>query len=285
MEQIAFLGTGLLGSAFVEAACRRGERVTVWNRTSEKAKRLAEFGAKVAPTPADAVRQAARVHLVLKDDAAVEDVIAQLEPALGDDAILMDHTTTQPKLTAERAARLAAKGIRYIHCPVFIGPAAARQGKGTILCAGPRALFDAIHGELRAMAEKVEYLGERSDIAAVYKLCGNAFIIGLTGITADAYAVGAGAGVDAHEVLKVIQMFDPAATISGRGKWMADGKFAPSFELSMARKDVRLMMETAGERPLAVLPRMAERMDQLIRSGHGAEDVAILGATSRPGSS
>jgi hypothetical protein len=52
----------------------------------------------------------------------------------------------------------------------------------------------------------------------------------------------------------------------------------------MARKDVRLMQETAGDRPLAALPSMAARMDQLIAAGHGAQDCCVLGidAVQRP---
>ena len=53
--------------------------------------------------------------------------------------------------------------------------------------------------------------------------------------------------------------------------------FAPSFELTMARKDIRLMIETAADRPLAVLPSIAARMDALIASGHGAQDLAVIG--------
>ena len=132
MTTIAFLGTGLLGSAFVEAAVQRGDQVTVWNRTADKARALEAIGARAAATPADAVRGAERVHLVLKDDAVVDAVIAQLRPGLGADAVIVDHTTTQPALTAERSRRLNAAGVRYLHCPVFIGPAAARKAQGTI---------------------------------------------------------------------------------------------------------------------------------------------------------
>ena len=82
MANIAYLGTGLLGSGFVEAALGRGDSVTVWNRTRSKAEALVPFGAKVADTPADAVRGAERVHLVLKDDAVVEAVISELRPGL-----------------------------------------------------------------------------------------------------------------------------------------------------------------------------------------------------------
>jgi 3-hydroxyisobutyrate dehydrogenase-like beta-hydroxyacid dehydrogenase len=235
----------------------------------------------VADTPADAVRGAARVHLVLKDDEAVEEVIAALRPALAADAIVVDHTTTQPARTAARAARLAAEGVRYLHCPVFIGPAAARKGKGTILAAGPAALFDAVEGELARMAARVRYLGERPDLAAVYKLCGNTFIIGLTALVADAYAVAAGSGVPPADVLQVLELFDPTAVFSGRARHMLAGDFTPSFELAMARKDVRLMLEAAGATPLATLPGIAARMDELIAEGHGAEDLAVMGAHAR----
>jgi 3-hydroxyisobutyrate dehydrogenase-like beta-hydroxyacid dehydrogenase len=58
---------------------------------------------------------------------------------------------------------------------------------------------------------------------------------------------------------------------------MISGDFSPSFELAMARKDVRLMLETASSHPLAVLPGIASRMDALIADGHGGDDLGVLG--------
>ena len=278
MTRIAFLGTGLLGSAFAEAAAKRGEQVVVWNRTLDKALALEQFGIRVAANPADAVRDAESVHLVLKDDAVVESVVEQLRPGLSQDAIILDHTTTQPALTAERSTRLNADGVNYLHCPVFIGPAAARAGKGTILSAGVRRLFDARRDELASMCSRVEFVGERPDLAAVYKLCGNAFIIGISALVADVFAIAGGAGVAPTDAMRILELFDPAAVIAGRGRSMAAGDFTPSFELAMARKDVRLMIETAGSLPLAALPAVAERMDSLIAEGHGADDLGVLGA-------
>lgn len=277
MTRIAFLGTGLLGSALAEAAAKRGDQVTVWNRTAEKARALEQFGITVAPTPAEAVRGAARVHLVLKDDAVVADVIAKLRPGLEADAIITDHTTTLPALTAERVKTLNAERVHYLHCPVFIGPAAARSGQGTILVAGPKALYEAVKDDLSRMATKVEYAGERGDLAAVYKLCGNAFIIGINALVADVFSVASSANVPPAEALRVVQFFDPSAVITGRGRNMVAKAFAPSFELEMARKDVRLMIETAGSKPLSSLPAIAARMDALIAEGHGAEDLAVMG--------
>ncbi len=273
---IAYLGTGRLGAGFVEAALERGDTVAVWNRSPDKAQALAAFGARVAATPADAVQGAERVHLVLKDDESVESVVAEFRGAMAAGAIIVDHTTTLPTLTAARAVRLNAAGVRYIHCPVFIGPAMARKGLGIILAAGPKALFDAIHPALAVQAAKVEYLGERPDAAAVYKLCGNAYLLGLGGVIADVLTVATSAGMAATDAMKLFDFFDASAIVRGRGKSMAAGDFSPSFELTMARKDVRLMIETAGEKPLAALPGIAARMDALIEAGHGGDDFGVL---------
>ncbi len=280
MAHIAFLGTGLLGGALVEAAAKRGDQIVVWNRTIEKAKALEEFGVRVADSPADAVRGAARAHLVLKDDAVVEDVVAQLRPGLSADTVVVDHTTTQPRLTAARAVRLNSEGVRYLHCPVFIGPAAARARQGTILSSGPKALFDTVRAPLERMAPRVEYLGDDPGRAAAFKLFGNALIIGIAALAADVFAIAAGLGIPAQEALKVRDLVSVSGVLAGRAANMASGDYAPSFELFMARKDVRLMMETAGNNPLAALPSVAARMDSLIAAGYGELDLAVLGRES-----
>ena len=277
MATIAILGTGLLGSAFAEAAAQRGDTVTAWNRSADKVQKLAQFGIKAAATPADAVRGAARVHLILKDDAVVDEVIAAARAGLSPDAVLVDHTTTLPALTAQRARRLQSEGIKYLHCPVFMGPAAARSAKGIMMAAGPKALFDSVRDDLAAMTARLEYMGERADIAAVDKLLGNAMIIGISAVMADILTIAQASDVDAADALKLLGMLDLNGMVAGRGGNMAKGDFTPSFELTMARKDVRLMLETCGDRPLAALPAIAARMDQLIAAGHGGKDPSVLG--------
>jgi 3-hydroxyisobutyrate dehydrogenase len=284
MVNIAFLGTGLLGGAFAEAAAQRGDSVTAWNRSPQKVQALAQFGVKPAATPADAVRGASRVHLVLKDDAVVEEVISAARPALGPETVLIDHSTTLPALTAKRVDRLNSEGVKYLHCPVFMGPPAARKAQGSMLAAGPRALFESVEADLARMTGRLEYLGERSDLAAVNKLFGNAMIIGLSAVMADILTMAQASGVDALDAVRLLGLLDLNAIVAGRGANMAKGNFSPTFELSMARKDIQLMLETAGDRPLAALPAIAARMDQLIAQGHGARDPSVLGidAVRRP---
>ncbi len=276
MANIAFLGTGLLGSAFAEAAARRGDSVTAWNRSPDKVLKLAQFGVRAAATPAEAVEGAVRVHLILKDDAVVDEVIAAARAGLSADTVLIDHSTTLPKLTAERAERLQTEGIQYLHCPVFMGPPDARSAHGTMMISGPKGVFESVQDDLARMTGRLDYLGERPDLAAVYKLFGNAMFIGLRGLIADILTLAKASGVDPEDAIKLLGMLDLNAVVAGRGASMAKCNFAPSFELTMARKDVRLMLETAGDLPLASLPSLAARMDQLIADGYGAEDASVL---------
>lgn len=284
MTKIAFLGTGLLGGAFAEGAAKRGDQVSAWNRSPDKVKALGAFGVRAAATPADAVRGVARVHLVLKDDAVVEEVLAAALPGLSAGTVVIDHTTTLPKLTAERLQRLNARGIKYLHCPVFMGPPAARNAQGSMLVAGPKALFEEVGAELAKMTGRIEYLGERGDVAAANKLFGNAMIIGMAAVMADILTIAQASDVSGEDAIKLLGLLDMNAMVAGRGMNMAKGNFAPSFELAMARKDVRLMLETVGDRPMAALPAVAVRMDQLIAAGRGGEDCTIIAtdALSRP---
>lgn len=276
MSTIAFLGTGLLGAAFAEAAAKRGDSVVVWNRSPEKAAALVRFGVKAVLTPAEAVRGATRVHLVLKDDATVDEVLDAARTGLSPAAVILDHTTTQPTLTAARAARYAAEGLNYLHCPVFMGPAAARNASGSMMVAGPRLLFDSVRVELAKMTARIEYLGERPDLAAANKLFGNTMIIGVAALLADVLTLAQASDVSAEDALKVFKLIDLNTGVAGRGANMAKGNFTPTFELAMARKDVRLMLETAADRPLAALPSIAARMDQLLAAGHSAQDCSVM---------
>ncbi|MDR1936109.1 MAG: NAD(P)-binding domain-containing protein [Candidatus Accumulibacter sp.] len=276
MARLAFLGTGLLGGAFAEAAAKRGDTVVAWNRSPDKARALAPFGVAAAATPAEAVAGASRAHLALKDDAVVEEVIAAARPGLAADAVLVDHSTTLPALTAERAVRLGAQGIAYLHCPVSMSPAAVRSAQGLMLAAGPKAVFERVRADLEKMTGRLSYVGERPDLAAVYKLLANALSLGIRGVLSDILAIAKAADVTAEDTVKMLGLLDVHAFVIGRANSMIKGDFTPTFELTMARKDVRLMIETAGDLPLAALPSLAARMDALIAAGRGGQDASVL---------
>jgi len=283
LAHTAFLGTGLLGSGMVESMLRRGVTVTVWNRTAAKAQALAAHGAVVAATPEDAVATADEIHMIVSDDAAVDEVLdriaAHVEPA----GTVIDHTTTSPAGTRTRLQRAAARGLRLLHAPVFMGPAMARESKGVMMVSGPAAIFESVQPSLAAMAADLWYLGEREDLAAALKIFGNSMLFAMTGGIADILAMARNLGVSPSDAISVFSRFNAAGALSARAQKIAQGDYSASFELTMARKDMRLMLEAAGNEPLVCLPAIAKRMDEAIASGHGQDDLGAIAAESQLG--
>lgn len=280
---IAFLGMGLLGSNFVRALRKRGEEVNVWNRSAAKAEALASVGALACATAATAVRGAARVHLALSDDAAVDAVLDAAAPGLGDGALVIDHTTTSASTVVARMDRWRARGVTYVHAPVFMGPSNALEGTGLMLLSGDRALVERVRPMLAPMTGKLVDLGSKPDAAASFKLLGNLFLMFLTSGLADMLALAKALGVPPAEAVTLFEHFNPGATIGARAKRMLDGNFSdPSWELSMARKDARIMLDEAQAKgtALAVLPAIAARMDALIAEGHGGDDWTVMAKDS-----
>ncbi|HEY8207201.1 MAG TPA: NAD(P)-dependent oxidoreductase [Myxococcaceae bacterium] len=276
---IAFLGTGLLGSGFVRALRGRGEAVNVWNRSAEKARALEAIGARAFDDPAEAVRGASRVHLALSDDAAVDEVLERARPGLAPGAILVDHTTTSSKGAAARAKRWAERGIRYQHAPVFMSPANAAESKGVMMLSGDQALIDALSPELSKMTGKLLPLGPDPSRAAGFKLLGNLFLMFMTDGLAEMLRLAKALDIPREEAGKLFDVFNPGPTIPARIKRMLSGDYSqPSWELGMARKDARLMLEAAQEAgmPLPVLPSLAEELDRWIERGHAREDWTVI---------
>jgi 3-hydroxyisobutyrate dehydrogenase len=276
---IAFFGMGLLGSNFVRALRQRGEDVAVWNRSPDKARALEADGARAFAEPADAARGARRVHLTLPDDAIVDDVLERARPGLAAGTLIIDHSTTSAPGALARIARWRERGMTYAHAPVFMGPQNARDATGLMLVSGPRALVEQLRPLLAPMTGKLVDLGERPDAAAAFKLMGNLFLICMTTGLAEMLALAKALGVAPAEAAGLFAQFNPGVTIGARIGRMVERQFAdPSWELEMARKDARLMLEAASAAgvPLAVLPAIAARMDAVIAQGRGSDDWTVI---------
>lgn len=279
----AFIGMGLLGSNFVKAMLRKGQQVNVWNRTASKAKALETDGAKAFNDIKDAVKGADTIHITLKDDDTVNEVLAMAEPALRPGAMIIDHTTTSAKGAVERTKTWGKKGFTYLHAPVFMGPKNALESTGYMLVSGDQAVIKKVESELSVMTGKLINFGAREGKAAGIKLTGNLFLITLTAGLSDALALAKAEGIPAQDVAELFNQWNPGASVPSRLRSIMSGDFLhPSWELKMARKDAGLMMAAAKDAgtELSVLPAIAGVMDEWIEKGHGNDDWMVIAKNS-----
>ena len=281
----AFLGMGLLGANFVRAMIAKGGKVQVWNRTATKAAALQQYGAVARPSPADAVNGAARIHLTLKDDASVDEVLEQARPGLEPGAVIIDHTTTSVDGAIQRTAEWKARGFVYQHAPVFMGPPNALESTGTMCVSGDPDIVDRLMPVLSAMTGKVLNFGPEPGRAAAMKLLGNLFLVAFTTGIADTLTLAKSMHVPVSDLNMLFDTWNPGAMLPARLKRMTSGNFgSPSWELSMARKDTGLFLKEAkkGGVTLAVIPAVAVEMDRWIEKGHGGDDWTVIAKDSVP---
>ena len=275
----AFLGMGLLGSNFVRAMLQRGETVQVWNRTLSKAKALEAYGAKAFEGVKEAVQGADFIHVALKDDATVDDVLEKASNGFKAGAVIIDHTTTSAKGAIQRTRDWKRKGVTYQHAPVFMGPQNALESTGFMLVSGDPSLIAQLEPHLSKMTGKLLNFGPEEGKAAGIKLTGNLFLLSLTAGLSDALALAKAHDIKAQELLYLFNNWNPGASVPQRLQKIAEGNFdAPSWELNMARKDASLMIRAAQEAgiPLAIIPAVAALMDSWIEKGHGMDDWSVI---------
>jgi len=225
------------------------------------------------------VKGADRIHLTLSDDNSVNEVLEKASPGFKPGVIIVDHTTTSAPGAAKRSANWKQKGFHFIHAPVFMGPPNALDGTGTMMISGDQSLIKQIEPELSKMTGRLWNLGEDPAKAAAIKLLGNLFHIGLVGVITDMLTLAETLDVPAADLPALFEVLNPAGVARARLKKIDSKTFdQPSWELSMSRKDARLMIEQAENsgKNLLVIPPVAGKMDVWIKKGHSNDDWTIL---------
>jgi 3-hydroxyisobutyrate dehydrogenase len=278
---VAVLGTGIMGGAMARRLCQAGFEVRVWNRTRERAEPLAEAGAAVAASPAQAADQADYVLTMLADGGAVE--AAMFGPggaagAAGDDAVWLQTSTVGVRSTTVLARGAGMRDLLFVDAPVLGTKEPAERGELLLLASGPENARDRCAPVFDAVATRVLWLGP-AGAGTRLKLVVNTWLVGLVGALAESVALGKCLGADPERFLEAIRggpVGAPYADVKGRAMIAAD--FPPSFPLSLAHKDIRLVQEAAADCDL-LLPlagTMAQQFGRATQLGHADDDMAAV---------
>jgi len=285
--ELTFIGTGLMGRPMIENLLINGHAVRVWNRTAEKAKRLAAKGATVAASPKEACTGADVVLSCLSDDASVRAVFgdADVLDALADGAVHLSMTTISPGCAREMARLHAAHGVGYVAAPILGRPdlvAACKQGH---LLSGPSAGKAKAREVLTPISLIVFDVGEEVGAANVAKLAFNFLIASAVEGMSEAFAFLEASGLDPgtfHQIMTATLFGCPL--YEGYGQQILDRSYEePGFKLSLGLKDIRLAAEAAtavnARLPLAEVLRA--RFERAIEHGRAGMDWSAVSAEAR----
>lgn len=238
--EIAFLGLGAMGAPMARRLLAAGYPLTVWNRTPERAEPLRAQGARVAASPAEAVRAAEVVVTMLADPAAVHAVVAELAPALRPGTTLVECSTIGPQALAELAELLPA-GVALVDAPVMGSADKAAAGELSVLAGGP---VEPVL-PLLAVFGAVTRTGDTGTGAALKLVLINATVTGVTAI-AEALTLADALGLPEQQVREALSR----SALAG----LANRAFATGarYPIRLAAKDSALAA-AAADLPLAGL--------------------------------
>jgi 2-hydroxy-3-oxopropionate reductase len=246
--QIAILGTGLMGFPMARRLCEAGHAVQAWNRSREKAERLAPFGATVHANAADAVRGAEIVVCMLESGPVIEEVLFRqgVADAMRAGTLFIDMASIQPREARDHAARLAERGVAQLDAPVSGGTVGAENGTLAIMVGGKAADFERARPVLQVFG-RATHVGP-AGAGELAKLA-NQMIVGITiGAVAEALLLCAKGGADMAKVREAIGGgFAESRILQLHGQRMVERDFAPRAKIAVQLKDMRNALATAEE--------------------------------------
>src|SRR5450830_819696 len=246
--KIAVLGIGQMGYLLGRRLCEAGHTVHAWNRTRQKADRLAPFGATIHAEATEAVRAADVVICLLENGPVVNEVLfdGQVVQALKADALVIDFSSIQPSEARDHAARLSAIGISHLDAPMSGGTWGAEQGTLAIMVGGKPAAFSRAEAIFQVFG-RATHVGPHG-AGQLAKLV-NQMIVGITiGAVAEALLFAAKGGADMAKVREAIGGgFAESRILQLHGQRMVERDFAPRARMSVQLKDMRNALDTAQD--------------------------------------
>jgi len=246
--KIGFIGLGIMGKHMSSHLIDAGYEVSVYDIRPGAVEELSAKGAIACKNCSEAAADADVVISMVPDSPDVEKV------ALGESGILqsarkgliyIDMSTIAPGIAVKVAEVLTEKGVRCLDAPVSGGETGAKNAALSIMVGGPKDLFDEMMPIFETMGKTITLCGSNGAGQTV-KAC-NQIQVALNFIgMAEAFVLGAKAGVDPAIILKVLSGgYAQTRVMDVRGPKIVKGEFEPGFKSKFHYKDLNIIMDTA----------------------------------------
>ncbi len=274
-----FVGLGGMGAPMARNLQRAGLLAGVWNRTTEKAVALAaELDCTAYPGLAALAADCDAVVICVSADLDVRAVIDGLRPGLAPGKLVLDCSTIGASTARDVHAALAAQGIGFLDCPVSGGVEGARLASLAIMVGGDDADFARALPLLERLGRKIAHLGP-SGAGQAAKATNQIMCAGIIQAVAEAMAFAKAEGLPLERLIDTLgQGAGSSWYFVNRAPFMAKGSFPAGFRVRLHEKDLRICHDMAaahGARLPVVESTLAEYA-QLIRDGHGDEDISTI---------
>jgi len=281
MTNVTILGTGIMGSGMARRLLDQGLPVTVWNRNAARAEALVAAGAAIAPSPAEAVREADVVIAMLADDDASRDVwlgergVLEAMPA---GAVALECSTLTHDWILALAAEARARNVALLDAPVTGSRAQAASGELRFLAGGDRDALERAQPVLDRLGVETVYLGPTGS-GAMLKLINNFLCGAQVAALAEAMAAIERSDLDSDTAFRMIRTGAPGSPlVNAVGDRMLKRAYDPQFLIPLMAKDLDYARSTFAA--MGIETRIAGPARQLFQDaaeqGYAQQDIAAV---------
>ena len=281
IKKISYLGLGTMGAGMASNLLKGGYQLTVWDRTVAKCEPFARKGARVAKTPADAVRDADLVIYSLSDDEAIEKVVfgeQGILSAIAAHQIAVDMSTVLPATSLREQEAYAKRGADFLDAPIFGSKNESAKARLWVLAAGKKKVFEKVKPVLKKLGQTVHYLGKNGNATAM-KLVGNLIVALELEALAEGLVLAQKAGLDLKTVMEVVKVADfRSPLLVANGDNILKRDFSTSFALQLMLKDANLIQQfsDALSSPIPALHVVQKNLENAVALGFGKENASAL---------
>jgi 3-hydroxyisobutyrate dehydrogenase len=277
--RVGILGLGAMGAHMARSLHRAGLLVAVWNRSRDKALKLAaDLGCAAPTTPAALAREVEAAVLCVSADADVLEVVGALAPALGPATLIIDCSTVSAATARAAAALVAARGSQFLDAPVSGGVEGARDAALVIMVGGDAAAFARAAPILGALGKTITHVGA-SGAGQAAKATNQIMCAGIIQAVGEAMAFARAHGLPLE---KLVATLGKGAGSSwyfvNRAPNMIRESFPAGFRVRLHQKDLGICRDMAAAlgAHLPVVDEMLREYAQLIEQGYGDEDISAV---------
>jgi 3-hydroxyisobutyrate dehydrogenase-like beta-hydroxyacid dehydrogenase len=281
IKTISYLGLGTMGGGMATNLLKAGYELTVWNRNAAKCEAFSRKGARIANTPADAVREVDLIMYSLSNDQAIEEVVFGAKGILSginEGQIAIDMSTVLPATSLREQEAYAKRGVDFLDAPVFGSKNESADAKLWILAAGDKAIFKKVKPVLEHLGQTVHYFGKNGN-AATMKLVGNLIVALEMEALAEGLVLAQKAGLDLNTVMEVVKVADfRSPLLVSNGQNILKRDFSTSFALKLMLKDAGLIEKFAEslQSPIPAVRIAEKNLASAVALGFGNENASAL---------
>ena len=279
MQNIGFIGTGLMGFPMAKNILKAGYKIRAFNRSKNKAEPLKDFGAEISNSIGELVKESHVVITMLTNDDAVNEVLGSDEflNNLKPNSTVIDMSSVKQTTAVNHGKNLKSRKINYLDAPVSGGTIGAEEASLAIMIGGEQIVFESVKDILKSMGKPT--LVGPIGCGQVSKLA-NQIIVGLAiGAVAEAVTLCEKAGADPNKMIKALSGgWADSKVLRTHGKRMIDKDFSPKGKTSSQLKDMNNILECANNynTQLPISNLVKEMYKSLVENGHGEIDHSSL---------